>query len=58
MSWLYELGVSEEEVLIISSFLKCENAKLPFTYLGISDGVNMGLVKNWKPVIDKVRQSF
>ncbi|KAJ9544053.1 hypothetical protein OSB04_023760 [Centaurea solstitialis] len=47
------VGVHDDEVTIASALLKCEKAKLPFTYLGITVGGNMGLVRNWKPVIDK-----
>lgn len=51
---MYGIGVQDPDVQNISSFLKCESAKLPFTYLGLTVGANMGLVKNWKPVIDKI----
>ena len=42
---VFGLGVHDDEIQNFSSFLKCENAKIPFTYLGITVGANMGVVK-------------
>lgn len=53
-SKVFGIGVHDDEVRNLSSFLKCDNAKLPFSYLGATVGANMNLIKNWKPVIDKV----
>jgi len=53
-SKVFGLGVHEDEVQHLSAFLKCSCAKLPFTYLGLTVGANMGLAKHWKPVIEKV----
>ncbi|KAJ9536335.1 hypothetical protein OSB04_un000486 [Centaurea solstitialis] len=46
--------VQDNELRNITSLLKCEDAKLPFSYLGITMGANMGVAKNWKIVIDKI----
>ena len=53
-SKVFGLGVHDDELQNFSSFLKCGNAKVPFTYLGVTVGANMGLIRNWKPVIDKI----
>ena len=53
-SKVFGVGVHDDEVRDISTFLKCDSAKLPFTYLGVTVGANMGLARNWKPVIYKV----
>ncbi|KAJ0507530.1 hypothetical protein HanIR_Chr11g0507201 [Helianthus annuus] len=37
----------------MATILGCEKGSLPFSYLGLPVGSNMGLVKNWKPVIDR-----
>ncbi|KAJ0619222.1 putative RNA-directed DNA polymerase [Helianthus annuus] len=52
-SKVFGVGVGNEEVTNMASILGCERGSLPFTYLGLLVGSNMGLVKNWKPVIDR-----
>ena len=46
--------VHDDEIQNFSSFLNCDRAKLPFSYLGLTVGANMNLARNWKPLIDKV----
>ncbi|KAK9073992.1 hypothetical protein SSX86_006587 [Deinandra increscens subsp. villosa] len=50
-------GIGLETLLTeqIANALGCQIGKLPFTYLGLPIGANMGLVRNWVPVIDKVK---
>ncbi|KAJ0575244.1 putative RNA-directed DNA polymerase [Helianthus annuus] len=52
-SKVFGVGVRNEDILNMASILGCERGSLPFTYLGLPVGSNMGLVKNWKPVIDR-----
>ncbi|KAJ0520505.1 putative RNA-directed DNA polymerase [Helianthus annuus] len=52
-SKVFGVGVGNEEILHMSSILGCERGSLPFIYLGLPVGSNMGLVKNWKPVIER-----
>ncbi|KAJ0870075.1 putative RNA-directed DNA polymerase [Helianthus annuus] len=52
-SHLYGIGVSNEEIGNMASILHCTTGSFPFTYLGLPVGGNMGLVKNWKPIIER-----
>ncbi|KAJ0613760.1 putative RNA-directed DNA polymerase [Helianthus annuus] len=52
-SKVFGVGVGNEDVAEMAKILGCEKGLLPFSYLGLPVGSNMGLVKNWKPVIDR-----
>ncbi|KAJ9547116.1 hypothetical protein OSB04_019659 [Centaurea solstitialis] len=52
-SKVFGIGVHDEDVQKLSTFLRCDRSKLPFTYLGITVGANMNLARNWQPIIDK-----
>ncbi|XP_023773246.2 uncharacterized protein LOC111921907 [Lactuca sativa] len=54
-SRVFGIGVDHREVETLAKPLGCEPAKLPFTYLGVPIGANMKLLKNWKPVIEKLQ---
>jgi hypothetical protein len=46
---LYGVG-ADEEFCEMASLLRCDRGSFPFKYLGLQVGVNMNLVKNWKPI--------
>ncbi|XP_021980589.1 uncharacterized protein LOC110876737 [Helianthus annuus] len=50
---LFGVGVPTESISEKASILRCKTGVFPFTYLGLPLGANMGLVKNWKPIIDR-----
>ncbi|XP_022007607.1 uncharacterized protein LOC110906845 [Helianthus annuus] len=52
-SFLYGIGLNDEEIGNMASVLNCKAGHLPFTYLGLKVGANMNRVVNWKEVIDK-----
>ncbi|XP_035845072.1 uncharacterized protein LOC118491409 [Helianthus annuus] len=52
-SLLYGVGVTNAEINNMALILSCKPGSFPFTYLGLPVGANMGLVKNWKPIIEK-----
>ena len=52
------IGVRDDDVHNLSSFLKCDYIKLSFSYLGLTVGANMNLAKNWKPVLDKISKKL
>ncbi|XP_021971697.1 uncharacterized protein LOC110866858 [Helianthus annuus] len=52
-SQLFGIGLNCDLVEQKASILQCKMGVLPFTYLGLPVGLNMGLVKNWKPIIDR-----
>ncbi|KAK1440041.1 hypothetical protein QVD17_05866 [Tagetes erecta] len=55
-SMLYGIGIRATEMDALARRLHCKSGKFPFIYLGVSVGSNMGLVRNWKVVIEKVRR--
>ncbi|KAF5796291.1 putative RNA-directed DNA polymerase [Helianthus annuus] len=52
-SKVFGIGVGHNDVLETASIPGCEKGSLPFSYLGLPVGSNMGLVKNWKPIIER-----
>lgn len=57
-SKMYGLGISENELTRSASYLYCEPAKFPFSYLGVPVGANMGLAKNWTPILERVNSKL
>lgn len=56
-SSLYGVGTVPDELSNMALILKCKVGTSPFTYLGLTVGANMNLVKNWKPpVIDAFKK--
>ncbi|KAF5761553.1 putative RNA-directed DNA polymerase [Helianthus annuus] len=53
-SKVYGVGVDNADVTSLASILRCEAACLPFQFLGLPIGANMGLSKHWRTIIDKV----
>lgn len=53
-SKLFGIGIDIGTSLQLARSLHCQNGSFPFTYLGVPVGLNMSLIKNWKPAIDKV----
>lgn len=47
------MGVENIEINRLASILCCEPANFSFSYIGLPNGANMNLSKNWKPIIDK-----
>ncbi|KAK9048994.1 hypothetical protein SSX86_032039 [Deinandra increscens subsp. villosa] len=54
-SKLFGIGLDTPLTEEIAGALGCQIGKLPFTYLGIPVGANMGLIRNWTPMIEKVK---
>ncbi|XP_071713260.1 uncharacterized protein [Rutidosis leptorrhynchoides] len=54
-SCLYGVGVSDDEVKIVASRLGCQVGTFPFTYLGLPIDARMNKLKNWNPVVDKIK---
>ncbi|GKF03942.1 hypothetical protein Tco_0034610 [Tanacetum coccineum] len=46
----FEMGVNDGELGCMATWMGCDIDELPFTYLGLPIGENMGRVKSWKPV--------
>ncbi|KAF5785622.1 putative RNA-directed DNA polymerase [Helianthus annuus] len=57
-SQLFGVGVPLSMVEQKASILHCKTGVFPFFYLGLPIGSNMGLVKNWKPIIDKFEEKL
>ncbi|XP_071713654.1 uncharacterized protein [Rutidosis leptorrhynchoides] len=54
-SCVYGIGVSNDELLVISNQFGCQVDSFPFTYLGLPIGCKMTKLKDWYRVIDKVK---
>nr|GEX99420.1 RNA-directed DNA polymerase, eukaryota, reverse transcriptase zinc-binding domain protein [Tanacetum cinerariifolium]GEY33101.1 RNA-directed DNA polymerase, eukaryota, reverse transcriptase zinc-binding domain protein [Tanacetum cinerariifolium] len=54
-SGIYGIGVSNDDVHLMASNIRCVAGTLPFTYLGLPIGCNMSLIENWKSLIDKFK---
>ncbi|GJY85408.1 RNA-directed DNA polymerase, eukaryota [Tanacetum coccineum] len=52
---VYGVGVSSNEVEIMSSYTVCEAGFFPFTYLGLPIGSNMSRIVNGQPLIDRFK---
>ncbi|XP_022003012.1 uncharacterized protein LOC110900430 [Helianthus annuus] len=52
-SKVFGVGVKSEDVLETATILGCDRGSLPFTYLGLPVGSKIGVVRNWKPVIER-----
>ncbi|XP_022040514.1 uncharacterized protein LOC110943065 [Helianthus annuus] len=52
-SQLYGVGVGNDEMSQKASILDCKVGVFLFIYLGLPVGANMGLVKNWKPTVER-----
>lgn len=47
--------MSDSEVVGYAWILGCKAASLPFKYLGVPVRANMGLKRNWQPIIERVQ---
>ncbi|XP_071717918.1 uncharacterized protein [Rutidosis leptorrhynchoides] len=54
-SCLFEIGISIDEINRAANRLGCKVGSFPFTYLGLPIGEKMSRLKNWIPVIDKIK---
>ena len=52
---LFGVGVALGDVERLASIVGCRAAKLPFLYLGLPVGENMGRIKGWDRLVDKFR---
>ncbi|XP_028108223.1 uncharacterized protein LOC114307062 [Camellia sinensis] len=52
------VGVDEETIASFVDILNCKVHGLPFKFLGVSLGANLGRKSTWKPVLDKIRSSL
>ncbi|KAJ0511208.1 putative RNA-directed DNA polymerase [Helianthus annuus] len=57
-SQLFGVGVPPDIVESKATILQCKTGAFPFTYLGLPVGANMGLVKSWKPVIQRFEEKL
>ncbi|XP_021971398.1 uncharacterized protein LOC110866562 [Helianthus annuus] len=52
-SQLYGVGVDNVDIAHMASILDCKMGSFPFIYLGLPVGANMGLAKNWQPIVER-----
>ncbi|GKC97240.1 RNA-directed DNA polymerase, eukaryota, reverse transcriptase zinc-binding domain protein [Tanacetum coccineum] len=52
---IYGLGVSTNDIENLARDTGCGSGNIPFSYLGLPLGVNMNLISNWQPLIDRFR---
>ncbi|GJS31236.1 putative RNA-directed DNA polymerase, eukaryota, reverse transcriptase zinc-binding domain protein [Tanacetum coccineum] len=52
---LYGVGVSSAEVANMAEGTGCSSSSLPFSYLGLPIGSNMGRITNWTTLIDRFK---
>ncbi|KAF5793118.1 putative RNA-directed DNA polymerase [Helianthus annuus] len=52
-SQLYGVGVNDVDITRMATILDCKRGSFPFTYLGLPVGANMGLIKNWQPIVER-----
>ncbi|GKG01644.1 hypothetical protein Tco_0306349, partial [Tanacetum coccineum] len=57
-SSLYGVGVPQQEVNAMASFLRCRSCSLPFVYLGLSVSFNMNRVESWNPIFPFTKKSW
>ncbi|GKB67159.1 RNA-directed DNA polymerase, eukaryota [Tanacetum coccineum] len=54
-SYIYGIGVNEDEVYNMASNAGCIAGNIPFNYLGLPIGSNMKSIASWKMLIDRFR---
>ncbi|GKB78177.1 RNA-directed DNA polymerase, eukaryota, reverse transcriptase zinc-binding domain protein, partial [Tanacetum coccineum] len=52
---IYGLGVSTNDIENLARDTGCGSGNIPFSYPGLPLGVNMNLISNWQPLIDRFR---
>ncbi|MFS7930782.1 putative RNA-directed DNA polymerase [Helianthus anomalus] len=52
---IYGIGVGDQEIQQMASYLRCKKGTFPFIHLGLPIGANMNLARNWKSVVDVFR---
>ncbi|KAJ9559670.1 hypothetical protein OSB04_004830 [Centaurea solstitialis] len=57
-SKLFGMGINEQEVRDWAREMGCEGGILPFVYLGLPVGASMSNIKNWAPVVEKVKKKL
>ncbi|GJU24505.1 putative RNA-directed DNA polymerase, eukaryota, reverse transcriptase zinc-binding domain protein [Tanacetum coccineum] len=57
-SKLYGIGIEMEEIEDYARSLECRAGKLPFLYLGLPIGNNMGRIENWNIMVDKFKSKL
>ncbi|GJX38722.1 RNA-directed DNA polymerase, eukaryota, reverse transcriptase zinc-binding domain protein, partial [Tanacetum coccineum] len=57
-SKLYGIGIEMEEIEDYARSLECRAGKLPFLYLGLPIGINMGRIENWNIMVDKFKSKL
>ncbi|KAJ0547822.1 hypothetical protein HanIR_Chr08g0376521 [Helianthus annuus] len=51
-SYIYGIGVDQQEVELVANSIGCNADNLPFKYLGVTVGANMNRICNWRPVFE------
>lgn len=57
-SRLFGIGACGEELARMAQVIGCQKSSFPFTYLGVPVGANMGLKKNWRPIVEKFQSKL
>ncbi|GKB00904.1 putative RNA-directed DNA polymerase, eukaryota, reverse transcriptase zinc-binding domain protein [Tanacetum coccineum] len=52
---LYGVGVPSDEIARMAAGTGCSSSSLPFSYLGLPIGSNMGRIENWNVLIDRFK---
>ncbi|GJT92047.1 hypothetical protein Tco_1080892 [Tanacetum coccineum] len=52
---LHGIGVTSHEVSRLANITGCAAARIPFRYLGLPVGSNMGRIQNWNEMIQRVK---
>ncbi|GJR65479.1 hypothetical protein Tco_0011544 [Tanacetum coccineum] len=55
---LFGIGVKMEEVEGWATSLRCQHGSLPFYYLGLPVGYNMGRIENWNTLVQKFKNKL
>lgn len=57
-SCLMGVNVSEEFLVMASTFLNCKVGLIPFMYLGLPVGANPKKLSTWEPVLERISAKF
>ncbi|GKA54367.1 hypothetical protein Tco_0753316 [Tanacetum coccineum] len=50
---VYGLGLNPQDIEDMARDTRCGSGTVPFSYLGLPLGVNMNLISNWQPLVDR-----
>ncbi|KAL4592366.1 hypothetical protein LXL04_005358 [Taraxacum kok-saghyz] len=57
-SALFGIGVDTNMIQNMALIIGCKSESFPTTFLGQLIGLNMGVSRSWKPIIDKIRKKL